>query len=107
MSKFLPPTFRALHLPSIMFFHGEDSRKLLIAFQASIIITGHPISLLSLSHLRYVVQKWLTDTEVPVKVSLREVKRGTDFEAPGVIATLPLVARNDTVKVSNPFVLII
>jgi hypothetical protein len=46
--QFLSSTFWALCFPFIVFLHAKNERKLLIAFETSIIIGRHPFSLLSL-----------------------------------------------------------
>jgi hypothetical protein len=45
--QFFSTTFLALSLTSIVFFDAEDESKFLFTFRASIVVAGHPLSLLS------------------------------------------------------------
>jgi hypothetical protein len=45
--QFFPATFRAFSLSSIMLTDAECEGKFLVTFQASIVVAGHPLSLLS------------------------------------------------------------
>jgi hypothetical protein len=45
--QFFATTFRAFCLPSIVLSDAEHGRKFLFTFWASIVVAGHPLSLLS------------------------------------------------------------
>ena len=45
--QFFPATFWAFRLPSIVLSDAEDGSKFLFTFRASIVVAGHPFSLLS------------------------------------------------------------
>jgi len=45
--QFLPATFWAFRLPGIVLSEAEDKSKFLFTFRASILVAGHPLSLLS------------------------------------------------------------
>jgi len=49
--QFLPTTFRAFSLPGIVFSDAEDEGKFLATFRASVVVAGHPLSLLSFINL--------------------------------------------------------
>jgi hypothetical protein len=51
--QFFPTTFWAFRLPSIVFSDAEDEGKFLVTFRTSIVVAGHPLSLLSLSNHFY------------------------------------------------------
>jgi hypothetical protein len=46
--QFFPTTFWAFRLPSIVFSNAENESEFLVTFRASVFVTGHLLSLLSL-----------------------------------------------------------
>jgi hypothetical protein len=53
--QFFFTTFWAFGLPTIMLSDAEDGGKFLITFRASIVVAGHPFSLLSPYNLNFFV----------------------------------------------------
>ena len=51
--QFFPTTFWAFRLPSIVLSEAEHGSKFLVTFRTSIVVAGHPLSLLSLSNHFY------------------------------------------------------
>ena len=45
--QFFPAAFRTLRLPSIVLSDAEHGSKFLFTFRASVVVAGHPLSLLS------------------------------------------------------------